>query len=445
MDVIETPVTELIPFANNARTHSDEQVAEIAASIKEFGFTNPVLTDGKNGVIAGHGRLLAARKLNMDTVPCIELSHLSETQKRAYILADNRLAEKAGWDFDLVSLELESLLNDDFDIELTGFDDSFILDEGDYDASNNEKLSDKFLVPPFTVINAREGWWQDRKRAWIGLGIQSELGRAAQSNALASTFDGSTQSLQVNTVLDTDTGTSIFDPVLCELLYLWFSKAGDTVLDPFAGGSVRGIVASALDRQYIGHELRTEQVLANRVQGDEVCSDNKYAPVWIQGDSKHIDKSCADVKADMIISCPPYADLEVYSDDEADISSYEYQDFLAAYKEIINKTCQLLKEDSFACFVVGEVRDKKGNYYNFVGDTVDAFKAAGLKFYNEAIIVTCLGTVQMQTSRNFPIARKLGKTHQNVLVFVKGDGKTAATKCGTVAIPESVFDEIEAA
>lgn len=445
MDVIETPVTELIPFANNARTHSDEQVAEIAASIKEFGFTNPVLTDGKNGVIAGHGRLLAARKLNMDTVPCIELSHLSETQKRAYILADNRLAEKAGWDFDLVSLELESLLNDDFDIELTGFDDSFILDEGDYDASNNEKLSDKFLVPPFTVINAREGWWQDRKRAWIGLGIQSELGRAAQSNALASTFDGSTQSLQVNTVLDTGTSTSIFDPVLCELLYLWFSKAGDTVLDPFAGGSVRGIVASALDRQYIGHELRTEQVLANRVQGDEVCSDNKYAPVWIQGDSKHIDKSCADVKADMIISCPPYADLEVYSDDEADISSYEYQDFLAAYKEIINKTCQLLKEDSFACFVVGEVRDKKGNYYNFVGDTVDAFKAAGLKFYNEAIIVTCLGTVQMQTSRNFPIARKLGKTHQNVLVFVKGDGKTAATKCGTVAIPESVFDEIEAA
>lgn len=127
MKITDIKVSELIPFANNARTHSDEQVAEIAASIREFGFTNPVLIDGENGIIAGHGRLLAARKLKMKTVPCIELSHLTEIQKRAYILADNRLAEKAGWDFDLVSLELSDLVDMDFDIGLTGFDDSFLL------------------------------------------------------------------------------------------------------------------------------------------------------------------------------------------------------------------------------------------------------------------------------------------------------------------------------
>ena len=151
MQIINKPVSSLIPFANNARTHSDEQVAQIAASIREFGFTNPLLLDGDNGLIAGHGRLLAARKLGMDEVPCIELAHLSQTQKRAYILADNRLAEKAGWDFDLVSLELTDLIADGFDIELTGFNSDFILPD------STEGLTDPDAVPdvpetPVTVL-----------------------------------------------------------------------------------------------------------------------------------------------------------------------------------------------------------------------------------------------------------------------------------------------------
>ena len=112
---------ELIPYARNARTHSESQIAQIAASIKEFGFNNPILLDGENGVIAGHGRLLAAQKLGLKQVPCIELSHLSETQKKAYILADNKIALNSGWDFDTLSIELEDLKLNDFKIELTGF------------------------------------------------------------------------------------------------------------------------------------------------------------------------------------------------------------------------------------------------------------------------------------------------------------------------------------
>ena len=115
------PVVALIPYARNARTHSDEQVAQIAASIREFGFTNPILTDGDNGIIAGHGRLLAARKLGMTTVPVIELAGMSEAQKRAYILADNKLAENAGWDRELLGLELGDLGSLGFDLSLTGF------------------------------------------------------------------------------------------------------------------------------------------------------------------------------------------------------------------------------------------------------------------------------------------------------------------------------------
>jgi hypothetical protein len=113
-------VADLIPYARNSRAHSDEQVAQIAASIREFGFTNPVLVDGERGIIAGHGRVLAARKLGLDEVPVIELSHLTEAQRRAYVIADNKLALNAGWDLDLLKLELQEL-DGKFDLALIGF------------------------------------------------------------------------------------------------------------------------------------------------------------------------------------------------------------------------------------------------------------------------------------------------------------------------------------
>ena len=121
MKITQKKVTELIPYVNNSRTHSDEQVAQIAASIKEFGWTNPILVDGSNGIIAGHGRLLAARKLGYKEVPTIELSDLTETQKKAYIIADNRLALNAGWDNEMLTIELNDLLADGFALEILGF------------------------------------------------------------------------------------------------------------------------------------------------------------------------------------------------------------------------------------------------------------------------------------------------------------------------------------
>lgn len=116
------PLEKLIPYAKNSRTHSDEQVAQIAASIREFGFTNPVLIDAEDGIIAGHGRVLAARKLGLAEVPCIRLGHLTEAQRRAYVIADNKLALNAGWDEELLAIELSSLREVGFDLGLTGFD-----------------------------------------------------------------------------------------------------------------------------------------------------------------------------------------------------------------------------------------------------------------------------------------------------------------------------------
>ncbi len=124
MQIESVPVSDLKEYEKNSRTHSDDQVAKIAASVEEFGFTNPILIDESNGVIAGHGRLQAAKRINMGEVPCIRLAHLSESQKRAYVIADNKIAESGGWDDEMLKMEIMELAQDDYDLKLTGFDEA---------------------------------------------------------------------------------------------------------------------------------------------------------------------------------------------------------------------------------------------------------------------------------------------------------------------------------
>ena len=275
-------------------------------------------------------------------------------------------------------------------------------------------LLEKFIVPPFSVLDTRQVYWQDRKRWWLSLGIKSEKGRDNVMEALQS----------VNKIQENEMPlSSIFDPVLCELAYQWFNIPKGKILDPFAGGSVRGIVAAKLGFEYLGNDLREEQIQANRENAKEVLQDNEIYPTWTVGDSKNIDRIAQGYKADLIFSCPPYADLEVYSDNPNDISNMEYKDFLTTYKEIIRKSCEMLNEDRFAVFVVGEVRDKKGFYRNFVSDTIMAFWNCGVILYNEMILVNAIGSLPIRAGKYFNASRKIGKTHQNVLVFYKGDPK----------------------
>ena len=124
MQIESVPVSDLKEYEKNSRTHSDDQVAKIAASVEEFGFTNPILIDESNGVIAGHGRLQAAKRINMGEVPCIRLAHLSESQKRAYVIADNKIAESGGWDDEMLKMEIMELAQDDYALKLTGFDEA---------------------------------------------------------------------------------------------------------------------------------------------------------------------------------------------------------------------------------------------------------------------------------------------------------------------------------
>lgn len=230
------------------------------------------------------------------------------------------------------------------------------------------------------------------------------------------------------------TGTSIFDPVLTELAYRWFCPPGGLVLDPFAGGSVRGVVASKLGRQYLGVDLSARQIEANEIQADRLCEEPK--PRWIVGDSRDIATLAEGTVADFVFSCPPYADLEIYSDDVRDLSTLAYPEFRDAYFACVAAACSLLGDNRFACFVVGEVRGKGGAYYGFVPDTVAAFRAAGLDYYNEAILVTAAGSLPIRAGKQFEATRKLGKTHQNILVFCKGDPRKAVEAIGKVEFGE---------
>jgi len=266
-------------------------------------------------------------------------------------------------------------------------------------------LRDLFIEPPFSILDAKTGNWQRRKREWFKIGIKSEVGRKENMLKMSKTASLGNKD------------TSIFDPALTELLYKWFVPETGSILDPFAGGSVRGIVANYLGFKYTGIDIRQEQIDSNREQGFDILDVNNQ-PNWYVGDSNEV---LNDFKKefDFVFSCPPYADLEVYSDLENDISNMPYDKFMKAYEEIIAKSCNLLKSGSYACFVVGEVRDKKGNYIGFVPDTIKAFEKAGVKYYNEGILLNSIASASMRAKRIFGSNKKLVKVHQNVLIFKK--------------------------
>lgn len=180
----QTAIDALIPYARNSRTHSEAQVAQIAASIREFGFTNPVLVDGDGGIIAGHGRVLAARKLGLETVPTIRIDYMTEAQKRAYIIADNKLALNAGWDEELLALELGELADMGFDLGLTGFSEGELAGLRIGPADEVEGLTDEDEVPeplPNPVSVAGDVWQLGPHRVMCGDSLSaSDLDRLMQ-------------------------------------------------------------------------------------------------------------------------------------------------------------------------------------------------------------------------------------------------------------------------
>ena len=410
-------------YASNSNTHPEDQLFQIERLVQKFGWTIPVLLrkkpDDRYELVAGHGRKQTALRIYerggsfktssgdevpANCIPAMEVSGWSEEAVRAYVIADNAVGKNSETDEAVLAAEITLLKEADFDLDYLALDEDYIVDlldvpDEDITAEPKQKpvkLTDSFLVAPFSLLNAREPWWKKRKKQWQDLGVKKTSGDKA-----------------------------LFDPVLCELVYRWFCPAGAKVLDCFAGGPSRGVVAVQLGFDYLGLGGLSKQVNANRKQADAVFADSATKPDWIVGE-----KELSTESIDFIFSAV-----------SPELGDGSYAKYKQSYRQIIKKSCAALKVNSFACVVVGEVRSDDGNYYNFVGDTVEAFKAAGLSFYNEAVLLSPAGTLSMRARRPFETTRKLGKTHQNVLVFLKGDAKAAADRCGDVDVND-VFNLI---
>lgn len=274
----------------------------------------------------------------------------------------------------------------------------------------DRKLSDIFIAPPISVLDVKQQYWKVRRNQWLNLKIESELGR--EKNLL-----------KLSTLLKKkQKATSIFDPVLCEVIYRWFSATNDMIFDPFAGGSVRGIVASKLQRNYVGIDLRKEQVAHNEIQAKTIC--NTHLPIWSCGSSA----TSPIPECDLLFTCPPYYDLEKYSDDPQDLSNMNHADFDSLYASIIARSMRGLRDNRFAVIVVGDVRGADGYYQHLPQKTVQYFEDVGCRLYNDMVLLQEPATAAMRAFNYMNASRKIAKAHQNVFVFVKGDAKIATER-----------------
>lgn len=432
MEIEKIKISDLLEYKYNAKEHPQWQIEQIVASIKHFGFNDPIAIDENNTIIEGHGRLYALQEMGETEVDCIRLSHLDEEQKRAYILAHNKLTMNTDFDLDLLQLELDSII--DIDMSDFGFTIEEEVETLRDKINNNDyagSLVDDFIIMPQTIFDTRQANWQNRKREWKSLGIKSEVGREEDL-----TFAKQLQSSTLG-------GTSIFDPVLCEVCYTWFTPhKGAKIIDPFAGGSVRGVVSEQLGYEYTGIDLRKEQIDANYLNAKEIgCDTDKIN--WVSDNSLNVDKHIDDETADLLFTCPPYFDLEVYSDNEGDISNMSYEEFCEVYSEILKKFANKLKDNRFAVVVISDVRDKKGFYRDLTGVTKRAFEESGVFFYNDIILVNVLGSGPLRARKQMNSGRKVIRAHQNVLVFYKGDPKEIKNEFEPIALLDKLVAEDE--
>lgn len=481
----QRPIGEFVLHPRNPR---QGDIGAIAESIEANGWYGAIVTQKSTDyVIVGNHRLRAARQLGFEELPTFELDVDDATALRI-MLADNRSSDRASNDEGILAQLLQEIAAEQGDLAGTLYDgDDLDALLADIAAPGGEEarpsLADRFVVPPFSVLDQRAGYWQERRRRWLSTGIKSELGRAASPGGGTGTWlhsDGSTENdyfgkrnrgLLIENASGADpdyyskkreaervagrdlspdeferdhytplegggiggSGTSVFDPVLCEVAYRWFSPPDARVLDPFAGGSVRGIAAALLGRRYTGIDLSAEQVAANEAQAAAIIRAGDGSAAWLIGDALDVIPEL-DGEFDLLFTCPPYYDLEVYSEDPRDLSTMPTEAFDEAYARILAAATGRLADDSFAVLVVSDVRDAAGAYRPLADRTTEIMAGLGLALHNRAVLVNVLGSLPVRAARIFSATHKLGRTHQDVLVYLKGDAARAADRIGPVDV-----------
>lgn len=427
-------------------------------------------------VICGNMRLRALRELKYKTAPCKVIPpEISKDDINAILILDN--SQFGEWDYDLLANEWDYDMLDNWGLSINL--DEATEGEEEKERKKREKvereiannLRKNWVVPPMSVFDSRNGEWQDRKRLWrqlvdnrtIGEGREETLYKSPEvrypqlyadsreeREKLGISFREYIEKYATDEDLKLDgafaAGTSLFDPVLAEVVMKWFAPKGGKIIDPFGGEPTKGIVAGVLGFQYTAVEFRQEQVDTNR----KACEG--YPNVrYFCGDSNNIDTIVEDTGFDLCFTSPPYYDLEVYS--KEDMSALgTYEELMQQYYNIFKKCVDKLKDKGFLVVKVGEIRNKKTTVYrNFVGDNITVFKALGLHYWNEIILVQPIGTAAMRAEKSMEtrkvqhvhqnilvfkkdMKQQVEKVHENLLVFYKGDPK--AVKCAPLDYPD---------
>ncbi len=375
------------------------------------------------------------------TAPVLKASELTDGEKREFIIKDN--VGYGEWDMDALANEWDVEDLNDWGLDLW--------DEKSGSGSGSERqnspaessLFDRFVVPPFSILDTRKGYWQERKKKWYDL--IGDMGESRNDTLVTSleikykdlyqrtrehrkelgiSFKEYIEKYVPKEELEHEQskivaqGVSILDPVMAEIVCRWFGLKDGRAFDCFAGDSVFGFVSAYLGNDFTGVELRQQQADLNNervadMNARYICDDGQNVAQHIEPESQ-----------DLLFSCPPYFDLEVYSDLPNDASNQgTYEEFIQILKNAFTGAVSCLKENRFAAICVGDVRDKKtGFYYDFCGDIKQIFKEAGMKLYNEIILVEQTASTALRAAR-YMENRKVAKTHQHLLVFFKGDPK----------------------
>lgn len=269
---------------------------------------------------------------------------------------------------------------------------------------------------PWSVLRQDSAAWQARKKHWLALGVHAD-GPRQHAPAMANTGRHGR----------TSGGLSRFDPHLTEILLTWYAPPAGRVLDPFAGGPVRGLVAGRLGHPYTGVDLLAEQVEVNqRAAADwQVCGLLTAIPVWIHGPAQHVLAEQPDATADYVLTCPPYHNRERYSDDPRDLSAMRWDAFLEAYRQILGHAVRILRPDRFVTVVVSDVRDHRGHLRGLPALTTTAMLDTGCHLVNEQVLIEPGGLRAKLMRPAWTAARTTTRTHQLVLTYVKGDRRAA--------------------
>ena len=455
----------------NYRKHDKKNKSLIKKSLEKFGAGRSIVVDAEGEIIGGNGVYEQAQKLGLKTkivetdgseLVVVKRTDLKtdDEKRKALAVMDNSTSDTSEFDLELLTADFSVDELEDFGIELPEEEES-------EESECKGNIDEDFIIFPCSILDQSSGKWQDRKKYWIERldindNINSREGKLFDKDYIflyPKTFklyydfkDKNNAQLTFKEFVEkfnppefekekqsiSSKGISVFDPVLSELSCKWFSPyKGGKIFDCFAGDCFKGLVFALCGYEFTGIELRQEQV------DDNINACKKFENLnlkYICDDGQNVDKYLEKESQDLLFSCPPYYNLEVYSNLPNDASNQkDYCDFLKILDNAYSKSIKILKDNRFAVIVVGNIRDKQGFYYNFINDIINIFNKNGMFLLNELILKEPINARRFSAKRYFK-SRKIVKIHQNILVFYKGNPKKIKEIFPEVMVKENYAD-----